>query len=76
MTITSTMFLGIDVSLDTNQVCAMNYNQDVFFNKSFKNTVTGSEELVNNILSVISVNVNYIFNKFSIFNLIKLVIVV
>jgi len=54
MTITSTMFLGIDVSLDTNQVCAMNYNQDVFFNKSFKNTVTGSEELVNNVLSVIS----------------------
>ena len=24
MTVTSTLYIGIDVSLDTNQVCAMN----------------------------------------------------
>lgn len=56
MTLTSTLFLGIDVSLDTNQACAMNYNQDKFFNQSFKNTLQGSQELTNRILSVVRAN--------------------
>ena len=36
MTVTSTLYIGIDVSLDTNQVCAMNFDQFVFFNQSFR----------------------------------------
>lgn len=52
MTLTSTLFLGIDVSLDTNQACAMNYNQDKFFNLSFKNTLEGSQELIDRVLEV------------------------
>ena len=27
----TTLFVGIDVSLKTNQVCSINFNQDVFF---------------------------------------------
>ncbi|WP_050636489.1 IS110 family transposase [Candidatus Stoquefichus sp. SB1] len=56
MTITSTLYLGIDVSLDTNQVCAMNFNQDVYFNLSFKNTLDGSLEMINKIISTAHLN--------------------
>lgn len=56
MTITSTLFLGIDVSLDTNQACAMNYNQDKFFNLSFKNTLEGSQKLIDKTLSTLRAN--------------------
>lgn len=56
MTLTSTLFLGIDVSLDTNQACAMNYNQDRFFNLSFKNTLEGSQLLIDKILSTLYTN--------------------
>ena len=40
---TSTLFVGIDVSLKSNQVCPINFNQDVFFNKSFENSPEGKE---------------------------------
>jgi transposase len=56
MTLTSTLFLGIDVSLDTNQACAMNYNQDKFFNLSFKNTIDGTQNLIDKIISTIHTN--------------------
>ena len=49
-----TLFVGIDVSLKSNQVCALNFNQDKLFNLSFDNTPTGSDKLVNNIVNLIN----------------------
>ena len=45
-----TLFVGIDVSLKSNQVYAMNFNQDKLLNSSFANTPEGSEFLVNKII--------------------------
>ena len=53
MTVTSTLYVGIDVSLDTNQACAMNFDQVVFFNQSFKNSLDSAELLINRILNVL-----------------------
>ena len=50
---TSTLFVGIDVSLKSNQVCPINFNQDVFFNKSFENSPEGCESLIKDILNVL-----------------------
>lgn len=49
-----TLFVGIDVSLKTNQVCAINFNQDKLFNISFCNTPTGSEKLVQKIVDLVN----------------------
>ena len=54
MNVTSTLYIGIDVSLDTNQVCAMNFNQDVFFNQSFKNSFEEAELMTRRILSILN----------------------
>lgn len=43
---TNSLFIGIDVSLKSNQVCVMNFDQKVFLNSSFPNTPAGSELLV------------------------------
>lgn len=53
MSITSTLYVGLDVSLDTNQVCAMNFNQDVFFNLSFKNSRKDSKVLIDKLIDVL-----------------------
>lgn len=53
MNVTSTLYIGIDVSLDTNQVCAMNFNQDVFFNSSFKNSFEDSKVMTKRILDIL-----------------------
>lgn len=53
MTVTSTLYVGLDVSLDTNQVCTMNFNQDVFFNLSFKNSRKASRTLINKLIEVL-----------------------
>lgn len=50
---TKTLYVGIDVSLKTNQVCTINFNQDVFFNESFDNSPDGYEKLVLKILSTL-----------------------
>ncbi len=47
---TSTLFVGIDVSRDTNQICALNFNQDVFFNENFENTPNASTILIDRIV--------------------------
>ena len=52
----STLFVGIDVSLKTNQVCPINFNQDVFFNKKFDNSPSGTEKLIHNILDVLIIH--------------------
>ena len=50
---TKTLYVGIDVSLKTNQICTINFNQDVFFNESFENSPDGYEKLVLKILSTL-----------------------
>lgn len=55
-----TLFVGIDVSLKSNQVCAMNFNQDKLLNLSVANTPEESELLVNKILELTQ---KYNFNK-------------
>lgn len=53
MIVTSTLYIGIDVSLDTNQVCAMNFDQDVFFNVSFNNSFDDSKVMTKRILDIL-----------------------
>ena len=50
----STLFVGIDVSLKTNQVCSVNFNQDVFFNKKFDNSPSGTDRLISSVLDVLN----------------------
>ena len=50
---TSTLYVGIDVSLKTNQVCSINFNQDIFFNQSFENSPKGCERLILKLLDVL-----------------------
>jgi len=52
----STLYVGIDVSLKTNQVCPINFNQDVFFNEKFDNSPSGTEKMIIRILDVLSKN--------------------
>lgn len=49
---TSTLFVGIDTSLKTNQACAINFILDTFFNKSFDNSPSGTEQLTLRILDI------------------------
>lgn len=49
----NTLYVGIDVSLKTNQVCSINFNQDMFFNESFENSPEGCEKLTVKLLSVL-----------------------
>ncbi len=43
------MFVGIDVSKDSNQVCFINFARKVLLNKSFKNNLEGANSLKNTI---------------------------
>lgn len=49
---TKTLYVGIDVSLKSNQVCSINFNQDVFFNRSFENSPEGTNDLIGRILDI------------------------
>lgn len=49
----NTLYVGIDVSLKTNQVCSINFNQDMFFNESFENSPEGYEKTVVKLLDVL-----------------------
>jgi len=51
-----TLFVGIDVSLKSNQVCAMNFNQDKLLNLSVSNNPSGSEILVSSIIEIYTQN--------------------
>lgn len=55
-----TLFVGIDVSLKSNQVCAINFNQDKLFNLSFNNNPEGTSSLVSKIIELIN---QYHFDK-------------
>lgn len=49
-----TMFVGIDVSKDSNQVCFINFERKVLLNKSFKNNLEGANSLKNTISEFLS----------------------
>ena len=49
----NTLFVGIDVSTKNNQVCAVNFNQDVFFNLSFPNNPDGCDLLITSVLAFV-----------------------
>lgn len=49
----NTLFVGIDVSTKNNQVCAVNFNQDIFFNLSFPNNPDGCNLLITTVLSFV-----------------------
>ena len=54
----STLYVGIDVSLKTNQVCPINFNQDVFFNEKFDNSPSGTEKIIVKIVDILNSDEN------------------
>lgn len=46
---TNSLFIGADISLKSNQICAMNFDQLVFFNQKFTNTPEGCELAIDKI---------------------------
>lgn len=57
---TNSLFIGVDVSLQANQFCVMNFDQHVFFNLKFSNTPDGCEEAINRIKKIHN---KYYFDK-------------
>lgn len=49
-----TLFVGIDVSKDSNQVCLINFERKKLLNKSFKNNLEGANEIKTTIISYLS----------------------
>ena len=43
------LFIGVDVSLKSNQICVMNFNQQVLFNLKFPNTPEGCDDAIQRI---------------------------
>jgi transposase len=48
----NSLFIGVDVSLKTNQFCVMNFDQHVFFNSKYSNTPEGSIQFVSKLKSI------------------------
>ena len=46
---TNNLFIGVDISLKSNQICVMNFDQQVFFNLKFPNTPEGCENAIGRI---------------------------
>ena len=46
---TNSLFIGVDVSLQSNQICVLNFDQHKFFNLKFPNTPNGCEDAINKI---------------------------
>ena len=49
---TNYLFIGADISLKTNQICVMNFDQKVFFNLKFPNTPEGCEVIIHKIQEI------------------------
>ena len=49
---TNSLFIGVDVSLQSNQICVVNFDQHKFFNLKFSNTPDGCEEAINRIKDI------------------------
>ena len=56
MSILNSLFVGVDVSKNTNQICACNFNSDYFFNQNFDNSVFETETVINMINDVMLQN--------------------
>lgn len=54
------LFVGADVSLKSNQICVMNFDQKVFFNLKFSNTPDGCEQIIDKIKTIYN---QYFFEK-------------
>lgn len=48
----NSLFIGVDVSLQSNQICVLNFDQHKFFNLKFSNTPEGCEEVIFKIKSI------------------------
>ena len=46
---TNSLFIGVDISLKSNQICVMNFDQKVFFNLKFPNTPEGCDNAIERI---------------------------
>ena len=46
---TNCLFIGADISLKSNQICVMNFDQHVFFNSKFPNTPEGCADVIERI---------------------------
>lgn len=46
----STLFVGIDVSLEKNHITAMDFNENVYLRKNFDNNIPGSDSFVEAVL--------------------------
>lgn len=46
---TNNLFIGVDISLKSNQICVMNFDQLVFFNLKFPNTPDGCNDAIERI---------------------------
>ena len=46
------LFIGVDVSLKSNQICVMNFNQQVLFNLKFPNTPDGCDAAIQKIKTI------------------------
>lgn len=57
---TNYLFIGADISLKSNQICAMNFDEHVFFNCKFSNTPDGCEMIINKIRDIYQ---KYFFDK-------------
>jgi len=49
---TNSLFIGVDVALQSNQFCALNFDQHKFFNLKFSNTPEGCELAINKIKEI------------------------
>ena len=49
---TNSLFIGVDVSLQSNQICVLNFDQHKFFNLKFPNTPSGCEDAINKIKNI------------------------
>lgn len=49
----NTLYIGIDVSTQNNQVCAMNFDQKIFFNISFPNNPDGCNALITTVTAFV-----------------------
>ena len=49
---TNSLFIGVDVSLQSNQICVLNFDQHKFFNLKFPNTPNGCEDAINRIKNI------------------------
>ena len=49
-TLLSTLFIGIDVSLASNHITAMDFHENVYLRKNFTNNIPGSDTFVQAVL--------------------------